>query len=110
MSEAILGAVAVVGVIAATILILHTLARRSAPAVDGGASASALAARTDRQPSEGSRERAALADPTAWQSAVVSDLSAAEELLDRAEQEGYRERELVVVGNSTFLVRWRNRT
>jgi hypothetical protein len=108
MSEAILGAVAVVGVIAATFLILHTLARRSAPAVDGGASA--LAARTDRQPSEGSRERAALADPTAWQSAVVSDLSAAEELLDRAEQEGYRERELVLVGNSTFLVRWRNRT
>ena len=106
MSEAILSAAAVVGVIAAAFLILHT-ARRSAPALDGGASA--LAARTDRQPSEGSRERAALADPTVWRSAVVSDLSTAEELLDRAEQEGYRERELVLVGNSTFLVRWRNR-
>src|SRR5688572_15709894 len=107
MSETILGAAAVAGVLAAAFLILHT-ARRSAPALDGGASA--LAARTDRQPSEGSRERAALADPTVWNSAVASDLSTAEELLDWAEGEGYRERELVVVGNSTFLVRWRNRT
>ena len=108
MSEAILSAAAVAGVLAAAFLILHTLARRSAPALDGDASA--LAARTDRQPSEGSRERAALADPTVWRSATVSDLSAAEELLDRAEEEGYQERELVVVGNSTFLVRWRNPT
>ena len=107
MSEAILGAVAVAGVMAA-LLILYALARRSAPALDGDASA--LAARTDRQPSEGSRERAALADPTVWRSVTVSDLSTAEELLDRAEQEGYQDRELVMLGNSTFLVRWRNRT
>ena len=108
MSETILGAAAVAGLTAAAFLVLHTLARRSAPALDGGASA--LAPPTDRQPSEGSRERAALADPTVWHSATVSDLSAAEELLDRAEEEGYKERELLVLGNSTFLVRWRDRT
>src|SRR5829696_104051 len=107
MSETVLGAAAVAGLTAAAFLILHT-ARRSAPALDGGASA--LAPPTDRQPSEGSRERAALADPTVWHSATVSDLSVAEELLDRAEEEGYQEREMVIVGNSTFLVRWRNRT
>jgi hypothetical protein len=46
--------------------------------------------------------------PDGWESVTVSELSRAEELLDRAEAAGYEERELVVLGNSTFLVRWRH--
>jgi hypothetical protein len=106
MSEAILGAAAVALAVATTTLIVHTLTRRSAPAADG---TGPVLARPHDEPSGGSVERAALPDPTVWRSAVVSELLTAEELLDRAEEQGYRERELVVLGNSTFLVRWRDR-
>ena len=105
MSEAILGAAAF-AVVAAIILIIHPWARRSAPAADG---TGPLLTQPNREPSAGSRERAALLDPNVWRSATVSELSVAEELLDWAETEGYRQRELVVLGNSTFLVRWRDR-
>ena len=44
---------------------------------------------------------------TEWQLATVDDLTAAEELLDCLENQGYAERELVVLGNSAFAVRWR---
>ena len=104
-SEAILGAAAAC-VIAATFLLVHALSRRSAPVVNG---TGPLLAREPREPSGGSHERTALSDPDGWRSAVVSELSAAEALLDRAEEEGYRQRELVVLGNSSFLVRWRDR-
>jgi hypothetical protein len=43
-----------------------------------------------------------------WQSLTVSELLCAEELLDQAETAGFEERELIVLGNSTFLVRWRH--
>jgi hypothetical protein len=42
-----------------------------------------------------------------WQLTTVSALSDAEELLDVLENQGYAERELVVLGNSSFAVRWR---
>ncbi|MBN9519885.1 hypothetical protein J0H58_15395 [bacterium] len=42
-----------------------------------------------------------------WQLTTVDNLSAAEDLLDCLEAHGYAERELVVLGNSTFAVRWR---
>jgi hypothetical protein len=42
-----------------------------------------------------------------WQLTTVADLSAAEDLLDCLESHGYAERELVVMGNSSFAVRWR---
>jgi hypothetical protein len=42
-----------------------------------------------------------------WQLTTVSDLSDAEELLDVLENQGIVERELVILGNSTFAVRWR---
>ena len=106
MSEAILGAVVAVATVVAAILIVHPWARRSAPAADG---TGPVLTRPHREPSAGSRERAALLDPNVWRSATVADLSVAEELLDWAEVEGYRERELVILGNSTFLVRWRDR-
>jgi hypothetical protein len=42
-----------------------------------------------------------------WQLTTVSSLGDAEELLDVLENQGATERELVVLGNSTFAVRWR---
>jgi hypothetical protein len=44
---------------------------------------------------------------TEWQLTTVSALSDAEELLDVLENQGVEERELVVLGNSCFAVRWR---
>ncbi|AMV29034.1 hypothetical protein VT84_31860 [Gemmata sp. SH-PL17] len=42
-----------------------------------------------------------------WQLTTVGALSEAEEMLDMLEYQGYSERELVVLGNSCFAVRWR---
>jgi hypothetical protein len=42
-----------------------------------------------------------------WQLATVDDLTDAEDLLDSLECRGYEDRELVVLGNSCFAVRWR---
>ncbi|HEY3787245.1 MAG TPA: hypothetical protein VGL71_00265 [Urbifossiella sp.] len=42
-----------------------------------------------------------------WQLTNVADLTDAEELLDSLEACGYLDRELVVLGNSSFAVRWR---
>ncbi|MDB5309275.1 MAG: hypothetical protein JWO38_3477 [Gemmataceae bacterium] len=44
---------------------------------------------------------------TDWQLTTVSDLTAAEDLLDCLEAQGFADRELVVLGNSCFAVRWR---
>jgi hypothetical protein len=44
---------------------------------------------------------------TDWQLTPVAGLSDAEDLLDCLEAQGYAERELVVLGNSSFAVRWR---
>jgi hypothetical protein len=104
MSVELLGTVALA---LAAFLVAHVWLRRSAPATDGDLRL--LTARPEREPAGGSREHAPLADPCAWVSVVVSDLSAAEELLDRAEADGYRQRELVVMGTAAFLVRWRDR-
>ncbi|MCI0704525.1 MAG: hypothetical protein L0241_26010 [Planctomycetia bacterium] len=51
-------------------------------------------------------------EPTAlpaveWHLTTVSALSDAEELLDALENQGCTERELLVLGNSCFAVRWR---
>ena len=96
MSEITLGAV--IGALAAMFLVLYALARRSVPAVDGAAAH--VASRKEHEPVGGSRTHAPLPDPTVWRSVTVSDLTAAEELLDWLEDEGYQERELVVLGNS----------
>lgn len=42
-----------------------------------------------------------------WQLTAVDDLTDAEGLLDCLEARGYNDRELVVLGNSCFAVRWR---
>jgi len=44
---------------------------------------------------------------TEWQLTTVADLTNAEDLLDCLEAQGYADRELVVLGNSCFAVRWR---
>lgn len=44
---------------------------------------------------------------TDWQLTTVDDLSSAEDLLDCLEANGIAERELIVLGNSCFAVRWR---
>lgn len=42
-----------------------------------------------------------------WQMTTVSALCEAEDILDSLEAHGIAERELVVLGNSCFAVRWR---
>ena len=44
---------------------------------------------------------------TDWHLTTVSALHDAEDLLDTLENQGVAERELVVLGNSCFAVRWR---
>ena len=44
---------------------------------------------------------------TDWHLTTVSTLREAEDLLDSLEAQGIAERELVILGNSCFAVRWR---
>jgi len=44
---------------------------------------------------------------TDWQLKTLDDLTDAEDLLDSLESSGYQDRELIVLGNSCFAVRWR---
>lgn len=44
---------------------------------------------------------------TDWQLTTVTALCDAEDLLDCLESQGYEERELLILGNSCFAVRWR---
>jgi hypothetical protein len=91
-------------------ILAHTFPRRTAPVAFGS---SLRVARVTKPETEGgSRECPNLPDPDpdpdAWRWALVSDLSVVQELLDWAERRGYRERELLVLGDATFLVRWRH--
>lgn len=42
-----------------------------------------------------------------WQTQTVGGLRRAEEFLDRLEQHGVQERDVRILDDSTFLVRWR---
>ena len=44
---------------------------------------------------------------TDWQLAMMDSLTDAEELLDSLEAHGVEHRELLILGNATFAVRWR---
>lgn len=44
---------------------------------------------------------------TEWQLTTVDNLSRAEDLLDSLEARGFADRELVVLGNSCFAIRYR---
>jgi len=42
-----------------------------------------------------------------WQMTTLDDLTDAEDLLDCLENQGVEDRELVILGDSSFAVRWR---
>ncbi|HVL11081.1 MAG TPA: hypothetical protein VM529_00855 [Gemmata sp.] len=44
---------------------------------------------------------------TDWNVATVETLGDAEDLLDALEAQGVEQRELVILGNATFAIRWR---
>lgn len=55
----------------------------------------------------GGARRPAGAGAGVWSLATMHDLTDAEDLLDYLEAHGVADRELVVLGNSAFAVRWR---
>jgi hypothetical protein len=102
MSPLVLG-VAALAAGTALVLVLPRL-RRAVPSADGPGAGGARLGLFEPPP------RAAVPPPPEpWgrHAVVVSSLSDAEEVLDRAEADGYDECELVVLGDATFLVRWR---
>jgi len=96
----------IVGAVVVITAVAVVAARNAEPALAGentvvglgDAAAETLATRGGRQPSQ---------TRTDWQLTPVDDLTAAEDLLDCLEAQGYAERELVVLGNSCFAVRWK---
>jgi hypothetical protein len=52
-------------------------------------------------------QRAGQSARVEWHLTTVSTLREAEDLLDSLEAQGITERELVILGNSCFAVRWR---
>jgi hypothetical protein len=106
------------------ILDLHVAGVNAITAAAVMTSRSAIHAALAGQPATGGQNTAVgLSDPAAdtlptggdarkpasteWQLATLNDLTAAEELLDCLENQGFAERELVVLGDSCFAVRWR---
>jgi len=45
--------------------------------------------------------------PGQWQVTTVDNLSTAEDMLDLLEARGFGDRELIVMGNRCFAIRWR---
>ncbi len=76
------------------------------PALVGETTAVGLADPATETLSGGQREKHASVESD-WQLTTVSDLCDAEELLDCLEYQGYTERELLILGNSCFAVRWK---
>jgi hypothetical protein len=97
----------VVAIMAAAVMTsgsaIHTALAGQAPA---GSQTTAVGLKdpgAETLPADGTRTPAG----TEWQLTTVNNLTAAEELLDCLENQGFAERELVVLGNSCFAVRWR---
>lgn len=107
MSNVVLASVAIAATVALATVVIFALSRRSTPAAVG--TVIGFSAQTGDEPTFGSGEHRPLGDPDDWDSVTLSDLGTAEERLDWAEREGFEERELIVLGNATFLVRWRGR-
>jgi|SRR4051794_20916687 len=55
----------------------------------------------------GSETQASGPAPAEWRLMTVTTLRDAEQLLDWLEAHGHADRELIVLGNSNFAVRWR---
>jgi hypothetical protein len=106
VSPTLLAAVAAAAVAAA---VLYLAARRllARPAAQSDTEHHSLDwLRTDEhRPLPGGGTPPATAD--GWRMVTVHGLAAAEDLLDALEAAGYGEQELLVLGNSVFVVRWR---
>jgi len=94
--------------IAATVALLavYAVATKAQP-VEALAGETTIANAADAAETLATGRHLVPATRTDWHLATVSALSDAEELLDTLEFQGYAERELVVLGNSCFAVRWR---
>jgi hypothetical protein len=55
----------------------------------------------------GGHNEARISTQTEWNLTTVSALNEAEDLLDYLESQNYSQRELIIMGNSSFAVRWR---
>jgi hypothetical protein len=96
----------IVGAVVAITATYAVTAQGAEPAVDAGQTAVGLgSAASDTVVSTG--EQLLPGTATEWQITTVDSLSAAEDLLDCLEAQGHTEREMVVLGNSCFAVRWK---
>ena len=102
--------VLVFGTALAAIVLIYAISRhrwigRSVPTTAAGSQAlHFISGSVERKTSESSTPQPASG---LWQTATVDSLAVAVELLDSAEASGYGELEILVLGNSIFLVRWR---
>ena len=97
--------IATAGLAVAAVFVVTTRQYEATPALAGENTAVGLGdPAADTLNSNG---RLPVATRTDWSLTTVSALCDAEDLLDCLEAQGYTERELMVLGNSTFAVRWR---
>lgn len=90
---------------AVSLTALYVMAAQAAvrPALAGENTVVGLADPAAETCSEAPKKRVS----TEWHLATVDNLSRAEDLLDSLEASGFADRELVVLGNSCFAVRYR---
>ncbi len=93
------------GIILLYIVSRYDLVRQSAPATDTGSQQPNGFSNCEAHLS--SESAASLVEHDRWQTVTLDSLAAAEEQLDLAELGGYSERELIILGNTFFCVRWR---
>jgi hypothetical protein len=98
-----------IALVIAAVFVKTSHAYEAVPSLAGAAPPAGVAGNdTLAASATGTDEHRAFALPrTDWQMTTVADLTAAEELLDSLENHGFAERELMVLGNSSFAVRWR---
>lgn len=94
-------------VVLAAVFVMVRAYEATSPALAGETTAVALAdPGADTLIGHG-REHGSASHGEEWQLTTVAELHDAEDLLDCLESRGYSERELLVLGNSCFAVRWR---
>ena len=104
MFAAVLGA-AVLAAALGCLILRWVLVGRATPAAETAVRSLDWMTATQLWPQPEAAPRPAVVD--GWQTVTVEDLTVARDLLDLLEATGFAERELVLVGDSTFVVRWR---